>query len=116
LKHNPSIVFDFLFFLFQAMKLDLDYKDEKLSALNKEIDELQVGGGATGEEVSALKRQRHELELKLKDQVRMNQLEKSLRYVMDFNCFFRRRSWTTSPVKSRCWSRPRQSWRCQWQR
>merc|ERR1712136_276023 len=47
----------------QAMKLDLDFKDEKIGALNKELEELQVGGGASEEEVSSLKRQKHDLEM-----------------------------------------------------
>ena len=50
------------------MKLDLEYKDEKISALNKELEELNAGG-ATDEEVAALKRQKHDLEIRLKDQV-----------------------------------------------
>ena len=50
------------------MKLDLDFKDEKIGALNKELEELQVGGGASEEEVSSLKRQKHDLEMRLKDQ------------------------------------------------
>ena len=56
------------------MKLDLDYKDEKISSLNKEIDELNVGGGATDEEVQALKRQKQDLEMRLKDQVSLIRL------------------------------------------
>ena len=50
------------------MKLDLDYKDEKISSLTKELEDLNTGG-ATDEEVAAIKRQKHELELRLKDQV-----------------------------------------------
>merc|ERR1712223_2136479 len=49
----------------QAMKLDLDFKDEKIGALNKELEELQVGGGASEEEVSSLKREKHDLETKI---------------------------------------------------
>ncbi len=52
------------------MKLDLEYKDEKITALTKELEEMGTGNGATGEEVAALKRQRIELEMRLKDQVR----------------------------------------------
>ena len=51
------------------MKLDLDFKEEKIGALNKELEELQVGGGASEEEVSTLKRQKHDLDMRLKDQV-----------------------------------------------
>ena len=50
------------------MKLDLDYKDEKISSLTKELEDLNTGG-ATDEEIAAVKRQKHELELRLKDQV-----------------------------------------------
>merc|ERR1719412_2440495 len=52
----------------QAMKLDLDFKEEKIGALNQELEELQTGGGAFEEEVSSLKRQKHDLEMRLKDQ------------------------------------------------
>lgn len=51
------------------MKLDLDYKDEKISALSKELEDLH-SGGTTDEEVSSLKRQKNDLEKRLKDQVR----------------------------------------------
>jgi len=51
----------------QAMKLDLEYKDEKIDSLNKEIEELSAGG-ASEEEVTILKRQKNDLENRLKDQ------------------------------------------------
>jgi hypothetical protein len=51
------------------MKLDLDFKEEKIGALNQELEELSAGGGASEEEVSSLKRQKHDLEMRLKDQV-----------------------------------------------
>jgi hypothetical protein len=59
---------------FQAMKLDLDYKDEKISALTKELEDFNTGG-ATDEEVSTMKRQKHDLEMRLKDQVRKKPAE-----------------------------------------
>lgn len=62
---NPSLVTLRL----QALKLDLDYKGEQIVSLNKELEELRIGGGASEEEVSALKRQKHDLEMRLKDQV-----------------------------------------------
>ena len=68
LYHYLYIILIKLIF-FQAMKLDLDFKEEKIGALNKELEELQVGGGASEEEVSALKRQKHDLDMRLKDQV-----------------------------------------------
>ena len=51
------------------MKLDLDFKDEKISSLNKELEDLYTGG-ASEEEVANLKRQKHELEMRLKEQAR----------------------------------------------
>jgi myosin-18 len=48
--------------------LDLDFKDEKISALNKDLEDLQTSG-ASEEEVSNLKRQKHDLEMRLKEQV-----------------------------------------------
>ena len=51
------------------MKLDLDFKDDKISSLNKELEDLQTGG-ASEEEVTSLKRQKHDLEMRLKEQVR----------------------------------------------
>ena len=50
------------------MKLDLDFKDEKISSLNKELEDLNTGG-ASEEEVATLKRQKHELEMRLKEEV-----------------------------------------------
>ena len=57
------------FVIFQALKLDLDYKGEKISSLSKELEELQIGGGASEEELNAVKRQKNDLEMRLKDQV-----------------------------------------------
>ena len=50
------------------MKLDLEYKEEKINSLTKEIEDLSGAGGATEEEVSILKRQKQDLENRLKDQ------------------------------------------------
>ena len=60
------------------MKLDLDFKEEKIGALNQELEELQVGGGASEEEVSSLKRQKHDLEMRLKDQVNIFFFQKNV--------------------------------------
>jgi myosin-18 len=49
------------------MKLDLDFKEEKINSLNKEIEDL-ANGGASEEEVTILKRQRADLENRLRDQ------------------------------------------------
>ncbi len=50
------------------MKLDLEYKDEKISGLNRELEELGSRSGATDEEVSALQRQKNDFQMRLKDQ------------------------------------------------
>ncbi len=55
-------------FFIQAMKLDLEYKDEKISGLNRELEELRSRSGATDEEVSALQRQKNDFQMRLKDQ------------------------------------------------
>ena len=57
----------FVCLFWQAMKLDLDYKEEQINSLTKEIEELSAGG-ASEEEVTILKRQRQDLENRLKDQ------------------------------------------------
>ena len=64
------------------MKLDLDFKEEKIGALNQELEELQTGGGASEEEVSSLKRQKHDLEMRLKDQVNIF-FKKNIYWLMD---------------------------------
>ncbi len=52
------------------MKLDLEYKEEKVTSLTRELDEMtRVGGaGHTDEELAALKRQKNDLDLRVKDQ------------------------------------------------
>ena len=45
----------------------MDYKEEKINSLTKEIEELNAGG-ASEEEVTILKRQKQDLENRLKDQ------------------------------------------------
>ena len=66
------------FVIFQALKLDLDYKGEKISSLSKELEELQIGGGASEEELNAVKRQKNDLEMRLKDQVSVPFIKKIL--------------------------------------
>lgn len=50
-----------------TLKLELEMRDEKIKALTKELDELAYGGRGE-EEVIQLKRARHDMELKVKDQ------------------------------------------------
>lgn len=50
------------------MKLDTEFKEEKLSALQREMNELQ-DTGVTDDEVRQLKKLNHDLEMRLKDQV-----------------------------------------------
>merc|ERR1712241_909605 len=54
----------------QTLKMDLDFKVERVNALSKELEEAEAVGGIRGSEeaFSSLKRQKHELELKSKDQ------------------------------------------------
>uniref|UniRef100_A0A0K2UGM7 Unconventional myosin-XVIIIa n=1 Tax=Lepeophtheirus salmonis TaxID=72036 RepID=A0A0K2UGM7_LEPSM len=50
-----------------ALKLDLEFKDEKINALNKELEELH-NGGAVEEEIASLKKHKAELDARLMDQ------------------------------------------------
>lgn len=50
-----------------AVKLELELKEQKVAALSKELDELTFGGN-TEEDVALLKKTKHQLESKLKDQ------------------------------------------------
>ena len=68
LPEKKALKFTCYFVVFwQAMKLDLDYKEEKINSLTKEIEELSQGG-ASEEELASLKRQRADFENRLKDQ------------------------------------------------
>lgn len=49
--------------------MDLELKDQKLSNLNKELQEITFGG-TTEEEVTRLRKIRHDLENKIAEQVR----------------------------------------------
>ncbi|CAB4059740.1 MYO18 [Lepeophtheirus salmonis] len=51
----------------EALKLDLEFKDEKINALNKELEELH-NGGAVEEEIASLKKHKAELDARLMDQ------------------------------------------------
>merc|ERR1711913_8558 len=48
-------------------KLELELKEEKVSSLNRELDDLN-SPGKIEEEVATLKKAKHELELRIKDQ------------------------------------------------
>ncbi|XP_049767594.1 unconventional myosin-XVIIIa isoform X3 [Schistocerca cancellata] len=50
-----------------GVRLELELKEEKVSALTQELDELTFGG-KTEEEVAQLKKAKHELEKRLKEQ------------------------------------------------
>jgi len=54
--------------LIQAVRLELELKEEKVASLARELDELTFGG-KTEEEVAHLKKTKHELDKKLKEQV-----------------------------------------------
>merc|ERR1711913_203096 len=51
----------------QTLKLELELKEEKVSSLNRELDDLN-SSGKIEEEVATLKKAKHELELRIKDQ------------------------------------------------
>eukprot|EP00096_Caligus_rogercresseyi_P008531 TRINITY_DN274_c0_g1_i16.p1 TRINITY_DN274_c0_g1~~TRINITY_DN274_c0_g1_i16.p1 ORF type:complete len:1300 (-),score=533.02 TRINITY_DN274_c0_g1_i16:565-4464(-) len=51
----------------EALKLDLEFKEEKINALNKELESIHHGG-AIEEEISHLKKQKSELDARLMDQ------------------------------------------------
>lgn len=53
---------------FQSVRLELELKEEKLASLTRELDELTRGGGSE-QEVTQLRKAKHDLELKLKEQV-----------------------------------------------
>lgn len=54
--------------LVQAVRLELELKEEKVASLARELDELTFGG-KTEEEVAHLKKTKHEMDKKLKEQV-----------------------------------------------
>jgi myosin-18 len=54
--------------LIQAVRLELELKEEKVASLTRELDELTFGG-KTEEEVAHLKKTKHEMDKKLKEQV-----------------------------------------------
>jgi len=54
--------------LIQAVRLELELKEEKVASLAQELDELTFGG-KTEEEVAHLKKTKHEMDKKLKEQV-----------------------------------------------
>jgi myosin-18 len=56
----------------QAVRLELELKEEKVASLAQELDELTFGG-KTEEEVAHLKKTKHEMDKKLKEQVSLLQ-------------------------------------------
>ncbi|XP_068248759.1 uncharacterized protein [Palaemon carinicauda] len=50
-----------------TLKLELELKEEKVAALNRELDDLN-SSGKVEEEVATLKKAKHDLELRIKDQ------------------------------------------------
>lgn len=53
----------------QTLKLELELKEEKVTSLSRELADLSFTGRAE-EEVAALKKAKHDLEMRVKDQVR----------------------------------------------
>lgn len=52
----------------QSVQLDLEMRGERLAALTKELDEMTTEGRSDAD-MTALRRAKHELEMKVKDQV-----------------------------------------------
>lgn len=52
----------------QSVQLDLEMRGERLAALTKELDEMTTEG-RTDADLAAIRRAKHELEMKVKDQV-----------------------------------------------
>jgi len=51
----------------QAMKLDIEYKDDKISHLTKQLEEME-NNSVSGDEVRVLKKQKHDLDSRLREQ------------------------------------------------
>ena len=52
------------------MKLDVEFKDDKIGSLSRVLDELDNTGANEGE-VKNLKKQKQDLDTRLRDQVKM---------------------------------------------
>ena len=50
------------------LTMDLEFRDDRINSLNRDLEDCGNGEGATEEEVRRLKREKMELELKVKDQ------------------------------------------------
>jgi uncharacterized protein VirK/YbjX len=57
----------------QSVQLDLEMRGERLAALTKELDEMTTEGRSDAD-MTALRRAKHELEMKVKDQVSISLL------------------------------------------
>ena len=61
----------FVFFpSFQSVQLDLEMRGERLAALSKELEEMTADGRADAD-LAGLRRAKNELEMKVKDQVKL---------------------------------------------
>jgi hypothetical protein len=58
---------NYLFFYHQDTRLELELKEEKVSALNRELEELTFDG-STEEEIAQLKRSKLDFEKRCKEQ------------------------------------------------
>lgn len=52
----------------QTLKLELELRDERVSALTRQLDELSLAGQGD-QELTQLRKSKHDLEAKVKDQV-----------------------------------------------
>jgi hypothetical protein len=70
---------DLTIFKIQAMKLDVEFKDDKIGSLSRVLDDLDNSGANEGE-VKHLKKQKQDLDIRLRDQV------KNGHYLACINC------------------------------
>lgn len=59
---------------FQSVQLDLEMRGERLASLTKELEEMATDGRSDAD-LTALRRAKHDLELKVKDQVSLGKDE-----------------------------------------
>lgn len=61
------IIIIIMMYHFQSFRLELELKDEKLLSLTQELEEFSRGGGSE-QEITQLRKAKHDLEIKLKEQ------------------------------------------------
>ena len=90
-------------------------RGERLASLTKELEEMATDGRSDAD-LTALRRAKHDLELKAKDQVSLGKKRgwSVIGKEMIHFCYDRKRNWTSLPAKSKCLNPPAFAWKCQW--